>query len=480
MAPKNTTPGSSTYKAPGLYIEEISKLPKSVEEVALAIPAFVGYTAMATRTNLNDLQFVPTKIGSLIEYQNYFGDPRNEIISVAVSDTASGEYKIDAITPPDPTDLLYYSIRMFFDNGGHDCIIVSVGVPPASISKDQLLRGLDTLRKQDEPTLIAIPDAVRLSYSDYAQVAQAVLRHCSELKDRFAILDVWSGDRKPDESVVISRSSGQTGSVVAVNRDAWVGDLKYGAAYYPFLKTSLTYFYDLKNGSGPSNVIASYQGKTQDVCSYFEEYNKLYRLVENALTSFFITLPPSGAVAGVYATVDRDRGVWKAPANVSVNDVKEPAVSIDSKVQDSLNVDSTAGKSINVIRTFAGKGTLIWGSRTLAGNDNEWRYVPVRRFFIMVEESLKKSTAWVVFEPNDANTWVKVRGMIENYLTTKWREGALQGAKPDEAFFVKCGLGATMTALDILEGRMIVDVGLAVVRPAEFIIMRFVHKMQST
>ena len=93
--------------------------------------------------------------------------------------------------------------------------------------------------------------------------------------------------------------------------------------------------------------------------------------------------------------------------------------------QDELNVDATTGKSINALRAFAGKGTLVWGARTLAGNDNEWRYVPVRRFFNMVEESVKKSTYWAVFEPNDANTWVKVRGMIENYLTQKWREGAL-------------------------------------------------------
>ena len=134
-------------------------------------------------------------------------------------------------------------------------------------------------------------------------------------------------------------------------------------------------------------------------------------------------MPPSGAVAGVYAATDTARGVWKAPANVSLADVIEPVVKLDNAQQDDLNVDATAGKSINAIRAFAGKGTLVWGARTLAGNDNEWRYVSVRRFFNMVEESVKKSTYWAVFEPNDANTWVKVRGMIENYLTQKWREG---------------------------------------------------------
>lgn len=188
------------------------------------------------------------------------------------------------------------------------------------------------------------------------------------------------------------------------------------------------------------------------------------------------TIPPSGAVAGVYATVDRTRGVWKAPANVSLNGVIGPAVKIDNLDQEDMNVHDT-GKSVNAIRSFTGKGTLVWGARTLAGNDNEWRYVPVRRFFIMVEESVKKATEPFVFEPNDANTWIKVKVMIENFLTLQWRAGALQGAKPEQAFFVNVGLGVTMSETDILEGRMIVEIGMAAVRPAEFIILRFSHKM---
>lgn len=160
--------------------------------------------------------------------------------------------------------------------------------------------------------------------------------------------------------------------------------------------------------------------------------------------------------------------------------VIEPIVRLDSKAQEEFNVDATAGKSINAIRAFAGKGTLVWGARTLAGNDNEWRYISVRRFFNMVEESVKKSTYWAVFEPNDANTWVKVRGMIESYLLDKWREGALAGAVPKDAFFVKCGLGVTMNSQDILEGRLNVEIGLAVVRPAEFIILKFSHKLQTS
>lgn len=188
-------------------------------------------------------------------------------------------------------------------------------------------------------------------------------------------------------------------------------------------------------------------------------------------------LPVEGAVAGIYAAVDRTRGVWKAPANVSLADVIAPAVKVNDEMQADLNV-TTTGKSINAIRAFTGKGTLVWGARTLAGNDNEWRYVPVRRFFNMAEESIKKATEPFVFEPNDANTWVRVRAMIENFLTIQWRQGALAGATPVQAFYVKVGLGETMSAQDILEGLMIVEIGMAVVRPAEFIILRFAHKMQ--
>ena len=191
-------------------------------------------------------------------------------------------------------------------------------------------------------------------------------------------------------------------------------------------------------------------------------------------------IPPSGGVVGIFAKVDNDRGVWKAPANVSLSSVVGPTVFITNDLQDDLNVDVNSGKSINAIRAFTGKGTIIWGARTLAGNDNEWRYVPVRRFYNMVEESVKKASSQFVFEPNDANTWVKVKAMIENYLTILWRQGALAGAKPEQAFFVKIGLGETMTAIDILEGRMNVEIGMAAVRPAEFIILKFSHKMQES
>jgi len=203
-----------------------------------------------------------------------------------------------------------------------------------------------------------------------------------------------------------------------------------------------------------------------------------YNQVKDALTRKRVTLPPSATIAGIYARVDRDRGVWKAPANVSVMAV----VSADKKMtdadQEGLNVDPTAGKSINAIRDFTGKGTLVWGARTLAGNDNEWRYVPVRRLFISIEENTRKASAFAVFEPNDATTWLKVRGMIESYLYSLWERGALAGSTPEAAYYVHVGLGKTMTAQDVLEGRLIVEIGVAAVRPAEFVVLRFMHKLQ--
>ena len=142
----------------------------------------------------------------------------------------------------------------------------------------------------------------------------------------------------------------------------------------------------------------------------------VYNQVKTRLAQQRVILPPSAAIAGIYARVDRDRGVWKAPANVSVSSVIGPVSKISHQAQEDLNVDPTAGKSINAIREFTGKGTLVWGARTLAGNDNEWRYVPVRRLFNLIEESTQKATAFAVFEPNDATTWLKVKAMIESYL----------------------------------------------------------------
>lgn len=204
---------------------------------------------------------------------------------------------------------------------------------------------------------------------------------------------------------------------------------------------------------------------------------KLYKTAVGKIYDEASKLPPSGAIAGIYAQVDGSRGVWKAPANVSVSNIVKPWVKIDNDQQENLNVDPVGGKSVNAIRTFPGQGNLVWGARTLAGNDNEWRYISVRRFFNMAEKTLKQASSWAVFEPNVEMTWVRIKAMMNNFLTNLWKAGALQGATPADAFFVNIGLGTTMTQVDILEGRMIIEVGMAVVRPAEFIIIKFSHKV---
>lgn len=204
----------------------------------------------------------------------------------------------------------------------------------------------------------------------------------------------------------------------------------------------------------------------------------VYRCIHAALQKALRVQPSSASMAGLYAATDNTRGVWKAPANISISNCIGLTQTITAKAQEELNIDSVAGKSINALRSFPGKGFLVWGARTLDGNSQEWRYIPVRRFFIMVEESVRRATSASVFEPNDANLWVKVKSLIDNYLLQKWKDGALMGASAAESYFVNIGLGSTMTEQDVLDGRLIVDIGMAVVRPAEFIILRFMHKMQ--
>ena len=232
---------------------------------------------------------------------------------------------------------------------------------------------------------------------------------------------------------------------------------------------------DLSGDFEDDNVGATSGKKLEDL-----KGTALYNEIQAFINAIPVVVPPSAAMAGVYAKTDSTRGVWKAPANVGLNYVVGPTEKVDNAQQDGLNVDATGGKSINVIRKFTGKGTLVWGARTLDGNSNEWRYVSVRRFFNMVEESVKKASERFVFDSNDANTWVKVKGMIENFLNTQWRAGALAGVKPEDAYYVSVGLDETMSAQDILEGRMIVEIGMAAVRPAEFIILRFSHKLQES
>jgi phage tail sheath protein FI len=473
---------ASAYKTPGVYVEEITRLPPSIAPVETAIPAFIGYTEKADGVTPGDLHLKPTRISSRVEYETYFGFAQKEqsITVAATVTTSSGvitsQKAVASLTETTRSKhIMYYALQMFFANGGGPCYIVSVNPYKAignPLVATELIAGLDILRKEDEPTLIVFPEAQTLSIADFKTLHDAALAQCAELMDRFVIMDVH-GD-------TISMSDPSTNLLTAVGnfRTNGVGanNLKYGAAYAPNIETVLDFdFEEPKTSITITTDGAAASPVMLDTLSAGN--NALYELAKAAIRDLPCKLPPSSAIAGIYAAVDNSRGVWKAPANVSVNAVIQPTIQFTNVEQDQMNVDVTAGKSINAVRPFIGKGTLIWGARTLAGNDNEWRYVNVRRFFIFVEESVKKATEQFVFEANDANTWVKVQGMIENFLTTLWRQGALQGVKPEHAFYVAVGLGKTMTALDILEGRMIVEIGMAAVRPAEFIVLRFSHMM---
>lgn len=554
------------YKTPNVYIEERSTLPPSVVPVATAIPAFIGCTQKAGHHNQYQHQAI--RISSLLDYTTLFGEAHPTPFTVTVDDNQ----QITAITPQNsalqtPQYLMYYTLRLFFENGGGPCYVVSIGhyqddgqLP----EQNAFIAGLAAVKKEDEPTLIVLTDAVNLAETDYYALCQNVLAQCNTLKDRFGIFDVLSSDR--DTNGIGTKFRAGIG----------MNDLKYGAAYYPYLQTALNYHYtedsvtvpNLPNsslGSRPSigqyttssnglritysgpqsenpqlritttnrqsieveldndiltirlpndgaivaDILAavptgdlgqyqvtalgdgtdtvsealettplSYEPQPARLSELKTAATGLYNTIKTALKSHRVMMPPSGAIAGVYAKVDRERGVWKAPANVSLASVLGPTEKVTNEEQDHLNVDPTAGKSINAVRSFTGKGTLVWGARTLAGNDNEWRYIPVRRLFNLVEESVQKATSFAVFEANTAITWLKVKTIISSYLDGLWRQGAIVGAAPEQAYFVNVGLGQTMTTQDVLEGRLIVEIGIAAVRPAEFIILRFSHKLQ--
>jgi len=461
---------------PGVYISEISTLPPSIAQVSTAIPAFVGYTQQALDANGASLKGIPTKIFSLKEYEQLFGSTaENEKgITVDVVQQTTPPVSLTAvakITNPSP-HIMYYALRHYFDNGGGPCYIVSAGPTTTVGVSDADLKtfGLDVLEAFDEPTLYVFPEGQSISgASAYYTLIGLAIDQCAKLQDRFTIVDLY--DNSGNTNTNINTFRGGSG----LNKN---NNLNYAAAYYPNLKT--TYSFQYADADVTVNLTKDGAPSTPTLDTLLTSNSVVYYAAKNAIRNLGPVLPPSPAIAGVYANVDANRGVWKAPANISINSIYDVTDFVTDEEQATMNIDAGSGKSVNAIRPFNGKGILVWGARTLDGNSSEWRYVSVRRFFIMVEESTKKATMQFVFEPNDANTWTKIRAMIENYLTLLWREGALAGAKPEQAFFVKCGLGQTMTAQDILDGRLIVEIGMAAVRPAEFIILRFMHKLQES
>jgi len=526
------------YKTPGVYVVEKSAFPNSVVEVATAVPAFIGYTEFADNKGTS-LANKPWRITSMAEFIAYFGGAPKTRFSIAglaapaaseaggapAANVGSADFSFfDAATKKrqqyvlsteGTPYILYYSMLLFFQNGGGPCYIVSVGNYGDDLDADKITAGIDTLLKEQEPTMVLVPDAVHLKDQDCASVQSALLMHCGyKTRNRFALLDVYDGykDRQDPAGDCISAFRESVGS----------NFLDFGAAYYPWINTSivkdkdldftsianpdvltalikqeLSSILDAKDPTPAAKVkidqinatlaaITTTQDQSNESAFDIHTVNKtlmavssLYPQIILAIQKKLNLLPPAAGMAGVYTMVDNTRGVWKAPANVSISGVVSPAVSISNDEQEDLNVH-TQGKSVNAIRSFIGEGVMVWGARTLDGNSLDWRYVSVRRTMLMIEESIKQACKAYVFEPNTANTWVTVKSMVRNFLTSVWKRGGLAGASADDAFSVFVGLGETMTADDILEGLLKVSVLVAVSRPAEFIEITFEQQMQKS
>lgn len=481
------------YTTPGVYIEEIKSFPSSVITSESAVPAFIGYTEKAEKSGKHLLN-IPTRINSFQEFIDFFGGSFKPIFILKEAQSGDPEafplnsqmkrmeFKDHQIA------YLFTGICLFFKNGGQCCYIVSVGTYEGKnqidIEKDELIEGLDLLEQVPEITLIIIPDALALD-EDFFSVSKAMLSHCTKMENRFAILDVPHG---------FSALSSSNDSIQNFREKIGTGNLSYGAAYYPWLHTNilssedasfknLDSIFSLKSILPEPSALSLLESspRPSDIILHQKlvAVSPTYALLLSKMLEKMNLLPPASALAGVYQSIDLIRGVWNAPANVALIGVTQPAIKINDIDQQSLNIDPVTGKSINAIRDFIGKGTLVWGARTLAGNDPEWKYVPVKRTTLMIENSIRLTLQAFIFNPNVANTWITAKSMVENFLTQLWKNGALMGNKPEHAFDVKIGFGETMTLQDILEKRMIMTVLLALTRPAEFIMISFSQKMES-
>ena len=321
---------------------------------------------------------------------------------------------------------LSHAVYGFFLNGGRRCYVVNVGkgVP---ITGNRA--GLEVLETIDEVAIVAAP-----GYSDVGS-HDALLSHCENLKDRVAILDPPASVKDIDTLTVVasapspSAESKEPAAKGAAKRPEGLrprlSERGYGAFYFPWIT--------VRDPLSPKDLV--------DVA-------------------------PSGHLAGIYARTDSVRGVHKAPANEPVRGALNVTYRVTSQEQGVLNPNG-----VNCIRWFPREGVLVWGARTVADGSSEWRYLNVRRLFNMIEESIVTSTRWVVFEPNDTSLWKSIRRDVGAFLTLVWRDGALMGATPEEAFFVKCD--AETNPPEVIDaGQVVIVIGIAPVKPAEFIVFR--------
>jgi len=328
----------------------------------------------------------------------------------------------------DCSEHLAHGVYGFFNNGGSRCFIVNVGAPA-----DANVQQPKQDKKEEKTNVQVVPgggrDALFIG-RDGGPGARTGLK-CFDEVDEIAIV-IAPGQTSPavqdallshcetrkDRFAILDSPETITGGVDKLPKPR---DSKYGAYYFPWIQV-----YDPDKGN--------------------------------------IFVPPSGHIAGVYSRTDVERGVHKAPANEIVRGALGLKYNVSKGEQDLLNP-----KGINAIR-FMNGGIRIWGARTLS-SDPSWRYISVRRLFIMVESSIERATQWVVFEPNDHRLWKRVQRTISSFLTLLWRNGALMGTSPEQAFYVKCD-DETNPPEVIDAGQLVVEIGLAPVKPAEFVIFR--------
>jgi phage tail sheath protein FI len=321
-----------------------------------------------------------------------------------------------------PSTELSRAVFGFFMNGGGRCYVVNTGDEPSIAGDARKRSGLVRLEAIDEIAIVAAP-----GFADPAAY-DALLTHCERLEDRVAILDAPASVANVDALKQVATVGAPGGTETEEREETALRPRNsnggYGAFYFPWIR------------------------------------------IRDPLDGRIVEAPPSGHLAGIYARTDATRGVHKAPANEEIRGALGLAYRVTREEQGELN---RAG--VNCIRYFTNAGIRVWGARTLAPEAGEWRYVNVRRLFNMIKESIAEGTSWTVFEPNDATLWQAVTRDVSAFLKTVWLDGALMGASPDQAFYVKCDAETNPPEV-IDQGRLIVEVGIAPVKPAEFITFR--------
>lgn len=518
---------------PGVYVKENNAFSSSVVGAPTAIPAFIGYTAKAERAH-DSLHMTPMRIDSFKEYLNYFGKGPKVSFSIRAKEGTDYALKLNA----ESQYHLYNSLRLFYSNGGGACYIVSVGNYEKGPKLKELQEGLETLVAEQEPSMVVVPDSVTLDSIECFELYRDILTHCGrDTRDRFAIFDVPGGDqaRTYDSKDVINQfreGVGHNNLAFGASYYPWLNttvvaasELSYGnisntselvklltreaeirylgglqekkastsssSSKTPAAKGAAAKTTSSSSASAPAVSKRAQQkfdevkaeidrlkdgGSSTVIDQNLRAISPLYNGILRQIKDLANVMPTCGAIAGIYANVDNNVGVHKAPANIGLNSVLSPSVNITGAMQEDLNLPVN-GKAVNAIRSFIGKGVLVWGARTLDGNSQDWKYINVRRTILMIEQSVKSAVENYIFEPNTPQTWMRVRIAIENFLTGMWKRGALLGISPAEAYEVAIGLGDTMTAEDVLDGVMRISVFLSVARPAEFIEITFEQRM---